>query len=84
MKEAKKGLDVTEMFKYIDYKKYLDGQLFFSSRIINQLDFGFKYFLENLVSPLWTEITHFFPHLKHLLESLQKNIKILETQKSSL
>lgn len=32
MKESKKNLDVLEMFKYVDYKKYLDGQLFFSSR----------------------------------------------------
>ena len=33
VKEAKKGLEVTEMFKYVDYKKYIDGQLFFSSNI---------------------------------------------------
>lgn len=31
MKETKKGLEVTEMLRYVDYKKYLDGQLFFSS-----------------------------------------------------
>ena len=33
MKETKKGLEVTEMLRYVDYKKYLDGQLFFSSII---------------------------------------------------
>ena len=33
MKETKKGLEVTEMLRYVDYKKYLDGQLFFSSKI---------------------------------------------------
>ena len=39
---------------------------------------------EILVMPLWTEITNFFPELKHLLESLHKNVKFLENQKSSL
>ncbi len=85
IKEAKQGLEVMEMFKFVDYKKYLDGQLFFSSKLKGFLLWNFIIiYKEILVCPLWTEIVAFLPDLKHLLESLQKNIKILETKKSSL
>jgi len=65
-KEEKRGIEVTQMFKYKDLPSFFNGQVFFS---------------RNLVLPLWEQIAILFHGAAEAPQNLKMNLKRLEEDK---